>query len=53
MKSTKITLEKLSVYLVKNILLKPGVYNLSNIKQVNNIGNSVTCKDVSDGKELK
>lgn len=34
----------------KKILLKPGVYNLSSIKQVNNADNSVTWKDVYDGK---
>ncbi|MDR5587540.1 MULTISPECIES: right-handed parallel beta-helix repeat-containing protein [Clostridium] len=36
----------------KRIILKPGVYNLSNIKQVNNIDNSVIWKNVYDGKEL-
>jgi hypothetical protein len=36
----------------KRILLKPGVYNLSTIEQINNADNSVTWKTVSDGKEL-
>lgn len=36
----------------KRILLKPGVYNLSDIEQINNADNSVTWKTVYDGKEL-
>lgn len=36
----------------KRILLKPGVYNLSDIEQINKTDNSVTWKTVYDGKEL-
>ena len=36
----------------KRILLKPGVYNLSTIEQINKADNSVTWKTVYDGKEL-
>jgi len=36
----------------KRILLKPGVYNLSEIEQINKADNSVTWKTVYDGKEL-
>jgi hypothetical protein len=36
----------------KRIILKPGVYNLSTINQVNNSDNSVTWETVQDGKEL-
>lgn len=36
----------------KRILLKPGIYNLSNVRQVNNSDNSVTWKVVYDGKEI-
>jgi hypothetical protein len=36
----------------KRILLKPGVYNLSNVKQINKADNSVVWKDVYDGKQL-
>lgn len=36
----------------KRIILKPGVYNLSTINQVDKSDNSVTWKTVQDGKEL-
>ncbi|AOR23867.1 right-handed parallel beta-helix repeat-containing protein [Clostridium taeniosporum] len=36
----------------KRIFLKPGVYNLTNIKQINNTDNSVVWETVADGKEL-
>lgn len=36
----------------KRIILKPGVYNLSTINQVNKSDNSVTWETVQDGKEL-
>lgn len=36
----------------KRILLKPGVYDLSSINQIDNADNSVTWKAVYDGKEL-
>lgn len=36
----------------KRILLKPGVYNLSEVEQINKIDNSVTWNTVYDGKEL-
>ncbi|MCY6484824.1 right-handed parallel beta-helix repeat-containing protein [Clostridium aestuarii] len=36
----------------KRILLKPGVYNLSKIKQIDRADKSVTWEEVYDGKEL-
>lgn len=36
----------------KRILLKPGVYNLSTINQINKSDNSVSWRTVEDGKEL-
>ncbi len=36
----------------KRIILKPGVYNLSDINQINNSDNSVSWVTVEDGKEL-
>lgn len=36
----------------KRIILKPGVYNLSTINQVDKSDNSVTWETVQDGKEL-
>ncbi|ACL76726.1 S-layer homology domain-containing protein [Ruminiclostridium cellulolyticum] len=36
----------------KRILLKPGVYNLSSIKQLDNKDKTVTWRQVDDGKEL-
>lgn len=36
----------------KRILLKPGTYNLSSIKQLDNGDKTVTWKQVDDGKEL-
>jgi hypothetical protein len=36
----------------KRILLKPGVYNLSTIEQINKADNSITWETVYDGKEL-
>ena len=36
----------------KRIILKPGVYNLSTINQVNKSDNSVIWETVQDGKEL-
>lgn len=36
----------------KRIILKPGVYNLSEVEQTNNADNSVVWQDVYDGKEL-
>ena len=36
----------------KRILLKPGVYNLSNIDQINKADNSVIWNTVYDGNEL-
>lgn len=36
----------------KRILLKPGVYNLSSIEQINKADDSVVWKTVYDGKEL-
>lgn len=36
----------------KKIILKPGVYNLSGVNQINKSDNSVVWKIVNDGKEL-
>lgn len=36
----------------KRIILKPGVYNLSDIQQTDSTDNSVSWKTVQDGKEL-
>lgn len=36
----------------KRIILKPGVYDLSNIEQVNSADNSISWEPVQDGKEL-
>ncbi len=36
----------------KRILLKPGIYNLSSIKQLDNEDKTITWRQVDDGKEL-
>lgn len=36
----------------KRIILKPGIYNLSEINQINSSDNSISWETVQDGKEL-